>query len=75
MPVCLKLNMSRSPTDLQSGMSVYGGSLIRHVGLQWVFDEACWSPMKLLEVSDQACRYLMKHFVVSDGSPIRHVGL
>ena len=60
---------------LQLGMSVSSGSPIRHVGLQWVFDEACRSKMKHVEVSDQACWSLMKHFVVSDGSPFWHVGL
>ena len=55
---------------LQLGMLVPGGSTIRHFGLQWVFDEVCWSQMNHV---DQACRSLMKHVLeVSDGSPIRH---
>ena len=43
---------------------IYHGSLMRHVGLRWVSDEACLS--------------LVGHqsgMLVSDWSPIRHVGL
>ena len=38
----------------QACVSLMG--LHRHVGLRWVSDQACWS--------------LMKHVEVSDGSPI-----
>ena len=56
-------------------------SPIRHVGLQWVSDQACRSPMGLrsgMLVSDEARRSqigLRSGMSVSDGSPIRHVGL
>ena len=53
------------------------------MGLQWGMWVSDGSLMKHVEVSDQACQSLKKHiqvFVpsfmsVSDGSPIRHVGL
>ena len=56
-------------------------SLIRHVVLRWVSRQACWSPMRhvgLLRVSVQNCRSpigLRSGMLVSNGSPIRHVGI
>ena len=50
----------------------------RHVSLRWgmsVTDGASWSPMGLRWYSNLACRSPTKHVKVSDGSPIRHVGL
>ena len=66
---------------LRSGMAVSGGSLIRQVGLQWVFNEAGrslmkhagvsdGSPIRHMEVSAEACRGLRSSMSVSDGSPI-----
>ena len=85
----------RSPMGLQSGMwlsdqachSPIGlrgetcQSLIRLVGLRWVFNRTCWYPMGLrsgMLVSDEACRFpigLQWGMSVSDWSPIRHVSL
>ena len=67
----------RSTMGLWSGMLVSDGSLIRHVGLQGVYDERFRSPVGLrsgMLVSHQACwfRWCMS---VSNGTPIRHVGL
>ena len=59
-------------------------SRIRHVGLRWdmsVSHEACRSLIRhvgLQQVSNQACQSpisLRSGMSVSDGSPIRHVGL
>ena len=57
---------------LQLGMFVSDEECL---DLGWVSDQACWSPMKHVEVSDRACPSPMKHVEVSDGSPIRYVGL
>ena len=66
---------ARSPMGIRFGLLVFNGSPIWHVGLRWVSNQACWSPMKHVEVSDQAIRSLIKNIEVTDGSPIRHVGL
>ena len=75
----LETNMShRRPTCLIGAQHVssgtirtclvYNGSLMRHVGLWWVSDEACWSPIRhcglqsdiLQWVSYQTCRSPMR---------------
>ena len=65
-------------------MLISDGSPIRHVGLQrgmLVFNGAFRSPMGHvglqwgMSVSDGAYQFPMKLVEVSDGSPIRHVGL
>ena len=45
-------------------IEVSHGSPIRCVGLRWVSNQACWSPMGL-----------WSSMLVYDGSPMRHVGL
>ena len=77
------LNSDWTPQACWSLMSLH-----RHFRLQWgmlVSDGACLSPMGLrsgmsvsdsgMSVSDGACRSPVKHFEVSNGSPISHVGL
>ena len=73
---------SRSPMGLRSHMLIFDGSPIRHVNLQWVYDEAYRSPMMLvsllwcLSVSDEVCRSPKRHWIsmglrwVSDRAPI-----
>ena len=67
---------------LQPRMSVFNESPMGHFGLQWVSDEVCrglrWvydhayrSPMGHVGLQGSP----MKHVKVSNGSPIRHVGL
>ena len=46
---------------LRWGMSILDGSPMKHVEVRWVFDQTCQSPTE--------------HVEVSDGSPIRQVGL
>ena len=81
-PGSVSYQACRSPMGYWSGR--LDGSLMRHVGLRWVSDEACRSLMGLrwgMSVSDEACRSPMRHvrlrwgMSVYDGSPIRQVGL
>ena len=48
-----------TPQAYRSPMGVH-----RHVGLRWG-----------ISVSDQVCQSPMKHVEISDGSPIRHIGV
>ena len=59
--------------DRNDWSSMSKSSQIRHVGLRWVSQEACWSLMGLpggMLVSDETCWYLMTCW-----SPMRHCGL
>ena len=68
--LCVSDEAWRSLMGLQWGMSVSNGSPMRHVGLQCVSAEECWSPMRQVSlrwgvsVSNEVCR-----------SPMRCVGL
>ena len=53
--VGLRFGISVSDGSLMKHVEVSDGTLIRHVGLQEVFDQAYQSPMKHVEVSDEAC--------------------